>query len=422
VFDTHHWLRDRTEHVDRLALDAIRERQRLALEITDDADKKKHVRFALDSESRARRDNLVRLARKIERIAITGDEWDTNPWMLGVQNGVVDLQSGRLRAGEATDFITKVAPVAFDPTARCPRWDRFMEEVFPGRPELGDYLQRVFGYALTGITSEQVFWILYGEGANGKSTMVEALMRDVLGSAYAWTMPFPTATWSDSMTEYQRASLVGQRLVRASEVSRREHLNEKLIKSLTGGEEVNARHPYGKPFQFTPVAKIVLLVNDKPVISDPSHGMWRRVKLVPFLRKFEGAEVDTSLTDTLTAEAEGILAWAVRGCLDWQRDGLRHPDIVQSETAKYQNESDVLSEFIAERCVEGPDAKVGAQAIFDEYRRWCDDRRLADADRLSQKGFGVRLRQRYTAVDGRTVTYRGVGLKSPDFAQRRDEL
>src|SRR5262249_8997297 len=150
------------------------------------------------------------------------------------------------------------------------------------------------------------FWILWGNGANGKSTLVETLMRAVFGEAYSWTMPFPTVGWSNAMSEYQKACLVGQRLVQASEVSRRGELNDELIKSLTGGDTINARHPYGRPFQFSPVLKPFLRVNDKPIIHDQSHGMWRRVKLVPFTQTFR---INNTLADELLAEASGILTW-----------------------------------------------------------------------------------------------------------------
>ena len=152
-------------------------------------------------------------------------------------------------------------------------------------------MQRVIGCALTGLTEEQVFWILWGDGANGKNTLMECLMNAVFGQDYAWTMPFPTAGWSNAMSEYQRACLVGQRLVAANEVAQGGQLNEEFVKSLTGGDTMNARHPYGLPFQFVPSAKLFLRVNEKPVIRDESHGMWRRVKLVPFTQTFE---VDTT--------------------------------------------------------------------------------------------------------------------------------
>lgn len=365
----------------------------------------------LDSENRPRRDNLVKLAAKLPGIAVTGNDWDTQPWLFGVENGVIDLKTGTHRAGEPGDRITKVAPVRYDPKAKCPRWDRFLKEIFADHVEHADYFQRVMGYALTGVTTEQVFWVLWGNGANGKSTLMEVLMRGVFGDAYSWTMPFPSIGWSNAMSEYQKASLVGQRLIAANEVSRRGELNEELIKSLTGDDTVNARHPYGRPFQFVPVAKFFLRVNDKPVIRDQSHGMWRRVKLVPFTQTFQP---DRTLAGTLMAEASGILSWAVRGCVEWHRDGLRHPDSVEEATKEYQAESDPISDFIVEKCVTAPNAKVGAKPLFEAYQEWCAEHQVEDVDRLSQRAFGTRMKARFQAKESATVTYHGIGLRAEE--------
>lgn len=404
-----HWTRDPIEHVDHLALNAIRARQATALKI-DDADRRKAaLRFTTGSESRARRESLIRLARQLPDLAVSGDDWDTEDLLLGVGNGVVDLETGELRCGRPEDNITRVSPVDFDPSAKCPRWRRFIQEIFSGEQDLVDYIQRVLGYALTGQTTEQVFWILWGEGANGKSTLMECFMNHVLGQDYAWTMPFPTSGWTNAMSEYQKASLVGQRLVAASEVAHGGQLNEELIKSLTGGDTINARHPYGRPFQFAPKAKIFLRVNDKPAIRDESHGMWRRVKLVPFTRTFG---VDTTLADTLASEASGILTWAVRGCLNWQRDGLGHPGVVDEATSEYQHDSDTLSRFVDECCLLGDEHKVGAQDLYRGYQSWCRESDIPPVDQFTQKAFGTRLRQRFRAKDGRTVTYWGLGLRA----------
>jgi len=397
--------------VDRLALDSIRARQAAALKIIDKDTKKKHFAWAASSESRTRRESLLKLATKIKTLAVTGDDWDQNAWLLGVQNGVVDLASGTLRIGRPDDYVSNVAPVTYDPDARCPRWDRFVREIFADHPEVADYVQRVLGYALTGATTEQVFWILWGTGSNGKSTLMETVMRYVLGDAYTWTMPFPSVGWSNAMSEYQKASLAGQRLLQASEVSRRGELNEELIKSLTGGDTINARHPFGRPFTYVPVAKFFIRVNDKPVIRDQSHGMWRRVKLVPFTQTFA---VDTTLAETLAAEAPGILAWAVRGCLDWRQDGLRHPAVVEAATKEYRAESDPLLRFIAECCVTSLSAKASAGALYDEYKSWA-----TEEDRLSQRAFGERMKQLFAAREegrNKTMTYQGIGLR-----ERRQE-
>jgi putative DNA primase/helicase len=298
----------------------------------------------------------------------------------------------------------------FDPHAKCPRFERFMREIFAGALELVPYLLRCLGYALTGLTVEQVFWILWGHGANGKSTLLEVILHDIVGGRdYGWIMPFPAAGWSNAMTEYQKAMLVGRRFVTASEVTCAGHLNEELIKSLTGDDTINARHPYGRPFQYVPVAKFFFRVNHKPVIRDQSHGMWRRVKLVPFEQRFP---IDTRLRDDLRGEAAGILTLLVRECLEWQRDGLRHPAIVEAATTAYRTESDPLGRFLDACCLLDDTRRVGGRETFGAYREWCEAEQLPAEERLTQTAFGLFMKERFQDVGSeRKVFYGGVGLK-----------
>ena len=394
----HHWDADATGGVDRLALAAIRERQRAA--VGNEAASK----WAARSLSRSARENLLRLARSENPLAMAGDEWDRDPCALPVRNGVVDLVTGTLRDGRADDFITKVAPVTFDADADCPRWLQFLDEIFADNHELVAYMQRVAGYILTGITTEQCFFVLQGVGANGKTTFIETL-RHVLGHDFCWSMPFPSASWSDSISEYQRAELVGRRLVVTSELSRQKELNAELVKSLTGSDRINARRVRERPFTFTPTAKFVLAVNDPPVIEDTSIGMWRRVKLVPFLQSFDTP--DTTLGDALRAEAPGILTWAVEGCLEWQKGGLQHPECVAIATAEYRQESDPFQNFIAECCLTGAHCSIGATALFEKFSSWTPDAGM------SQKAFGKRIRSLQNVEiqrDRAGVKYRGLGL------------
>jgi putative DNA primase/helicase len=330
--------------------------------------------------------------------------------LLAVQNGVVDLETGRVRDGHPDDGLTRVSPAIYDPAAQCGRWEQFIGEIFQPHVELASYWQRVMGYALTGLTTEQVIWILFGTGANGKSTLIETITSSILGPGLAWTMPFPSASWTDSMSEYQKAALAGRRFVTSSEVARQGRLNEEMVKSLTGGDAVNARHPYGRPFQFTPQAKFFVRVNDRPIIGDESHGMWRRLKLIPFEQTFP---VDTTLAEILASEAPGILNWAVQGCLDWQRDGLREPAVVQAATASYREEQDQVSGFLEACCVqrEGVSAKAGE--LFCAYQTWAGAN-VRPEERLSQKAFGVRLGKKFPSSDKRHKIYFGVALMRPD--------
>ena len=410
LFGEHHWTEDTTKEVDRLALAAIRTRQKAA--VGNEA----ASRWAARSLSRPSRDNLLKLAQSVRPLSVAGGEWDQDPWLLPVLNGTVPLKTGVLRPGVADDLITKVAPVAFDAGAECPRWRRFVSEIFVDNPELEKYMQRVAGYIITGITTEQCFFVLHGVGANGKTTFIETL-RHVLGHDFCWSMPFPSASWSDSISEYQRAELVGRRLVVTSELSRQKELNAELVKSLTGSDRINARRVRERPFTFTPTAKFVLAVNDPPVIEDTSVGMWRRVKLIPFLQSFDTP--DTTLGDALRAEAPGILTWAVEGCLEWQRDGLQHPECVTAATAEYRQESDPFQNFVAEHCITGPGYSAGATALFEAFSSQVPNKGM------SQRAFGKRLRalSGVTAERGRYgVSYVGIGLLTNGDGDGRDGM
>ena len=407
LFGPHHWLPQTNGEIDRLVIKAVRARQFAAVG-TD----KKRANWAIGGESRKRQVNLIQIARSQPPLADAGDGWDADPWLLGVRNGVLNLRTGELTPGSPEDRITKIAPVRYDAAAKAPRWERFVGEVFRSHPELAGYIQRCLGYTLTGITSEQVFWILWGAGANGKSTLIETFTQNVLGmNDYSWTMPFPTAGWTNSMSEYQKARLDGRRLVMASEIERRGHLHEGLVKNLTGSDTVNGRNPCGIPFQFTPVAKFWLRVNDKPIIRDQSHAMWRRVKLIHFTETFTPND---ELPRALAAEAAGILAWAVRGCQEWQRQGLDEPVVVTAATELYRQESDALSEFYGDECVIGPDEKVMSGDLFAQYISWCEERRMAGDERLGLKAFGLKVKERFeTRRTKAGVQVMGISLVRP---------
>jgi putative DNA primase/helicase len=411
-FHEHHWEADRTGEIERRALAAVRQRQEEATKISDSTERKRALKYLLESESRRRLVDLIAIAASLETLAVTGDDWDAEPMLFGVQNGVLDLETSELRPGRLSDHITKVAPVAYDVRGCCSRFERFVSEVFGKDSDLVPYMQRVFGYTLTGLTTEQVFWILWGLGSNGKSTLLETMLLAIFGAdTYGWTMPFPTAMWSQTMTEYQRAELVGRRLVTASEVKQRAHLHEDFIKSLTGSDTINARHPYGRPFSFVPAAKFFLRVNEKPIIRDLTHSMWRRVKLVPFTQTFT---LDRSLAATLAQERSGILLWAVRGCRDWQREGFCEPAAVTAATTTYRSESDPLTEFYAECCLIGPGLSIAGKALFGRYVAWCNERHLPPEDRLTQTAFGLRVKEIYSDIgDGRTVRYSGISVRTP---------
>jgi putative DNA primase/helicase len=270
----------------------------------------------------------------------------------------------------------------FDPCAPCPRWLQFLQEVFDNDADLADFIPRAVGYSLTGDTSEQSIYFCLGRGANGKSRFF-AGVRYVLGP-YAYDAPFSTFEASARATiPNDLAALGGRRFVTVSETAENMRLNEARIKALSGCDPITARFLNQEFFTFTPTCKLWLAVNHKPRVTDDSLGFWRRVKLIPFTRTFQGADDDKHLDEKLRAEAQGILAWAVRGTLEWQQRGLEPPNAVRAATDEYRTESDPLAEFMSARCVQGEQLRVTASGLYKAYAEWAKATGLRDRDTLS---------------------------------------
>lgn len=404
----HRWMPDADAAIQRLALNFARTWQRDALDLENRGDREDAIKFALRLERRDAMGNMLALARAMKPIADAGTDWDRDPWLLGVPNGIIDLRTGALRDGTPADGLTMQAGVDFDPDATCPRWTRFLAEVFAGRDELIDFVHRALGYSLTGITTEQVLFLLYGTGANGKGTLTNTLKR-VLGD-YGHNMPFQTIELRDrAAIPNDLAALLNRRFVIASETNDGARLNEARVKALTGCDPITARFLHGEFFTFEPLAKFWLSVNHKPIVRDDSHGFWRRLRLIPFAERFD---VNLGLADELAAEAPGILAWCVRGALAWQCDGLQAPACVTAATREYEQDSDPLGQFLDEACDLEPAAEVGARELFDHYRAWAERHGLTERERLSSTMFGRKMAERFERLSGAKRTYRGVARRT----------
>jgi putative DNA primase/helicase len=355
------------------------------------------AKWAISSESRQKIDATLKLARSEEGIADAGNDWNRDPMLLAVPNGVIDLRTGRLRDGKPEDRINLHSPVPYDPRARCHRWHKFLREVFEGNAEIIDYVQRRAGYSSCGDTSEQELAILLGKGANGKTVFLSTL-NAALGD-YAYNMPFSTVELRDrTAIPNDVAALVDRRFVTASETNQGARLNEARIKALTGCDPLTARFLHCEFFTFKPVAKFWLSVNHKPRVSDNSYGFWRRVRLIQFNRQFTGNDADPHLEKKLRAELPGILAWIVRGCLRWQRVGLKPPDSVMQATADYQRESDPLADFLAERCINDPNSEEEARGLYREYTHWTAERKFKDKEVLGTRTFGELMADKFKKV------------------------
>lgn len=415
VWESHRWRIDDDGEVWRLATDAIRQRGAAAFVIDDRQARDEHVRWALQSESRQRIDAMLGIAKNLPPISDRGDSWDSNPFLFGCANGVIDLQTGQLRPGRFDDRITAQSPVDFDPDATAPRWGRFLQEIFDGDTELIEWLQRAIGYSLTGDTSEQCLWLLHGSGSNGKSVFLNTLLA-MLGD-YGMNTRFATLESqkrSSGGATTDIAALAGRRFVTASEVGRMATFDEARVKSLTGGDPVRARRLYQEEFTFAMTAKFWLGVNHRPTVHDDSFGFWRRVRLVPFTQQFTSDNADKNLEAKLREELPGILAWAVRGCLAWQERGLDPlPDAVTKAVDDYREDSDPIATFVTDRLEERPGAEATLVELWEAYGSWAESQKIPERERLSRKNFSARLSTRYTKTRARQgMTFTGVAVGS----------
>lgn len=312
---------------------------------------------------------VERLARADRAQAATIEEWDANPWLLNTPGGAVDLRTGKPRAHDREDRMTKIV-TAF-PEGDCPTWRRFLAEVTAGDEELQAYLARVCGYALTGVTAEHALFFLYGTGANGKSVFLNTLGA-VLGD-YAKTAS--ADTFLESKTEHHptaEAALMGARMVIASEVDQGRRWAEAKIKSLTGGDKIAARFMRQDFFEYTPQFKLLIAGNHKPALRDVDEAMRRRMHLIPFTVTIPAEKRDHALTEKLLKERDGIIRWAVEGCLEWQRDGLKPPKAVAAATDEYFQAEDGLGRWLEEACFLDDRTASLTSALFASYKAWAE--------------------------------------------------
>ena len=389
-----HWdgcryVQDNSGEALRQAAATIRAMLAAADAVTDTEEHDRLVKHAMESESAARLNGMLTLATS--RLPEAVEALDAKPMLFNVLNGTVDLTTGILRPHDRADRLTKVAHVRYDPLATCPRWLGFLRRVAGGSEELVRFLQRAVGYSLSGSVREQVLFLLHGTGANGKSTFLETV-RALIGDYFVQAdfTSFVARPTSDAPRN-DLARLAGARMVAAVEADAGQSLAEATVKQITGGDTITARMLYGEFFDFRPAFKLWLAANHKPNIRGGDLGIWRRIRLVPFIVTIPEHERDPNLPDALRAELPGILNWAIEGCLAWQRDGLGAPAEVRDATASYREEMDILGDFVDARCFLGPEERVTAKELYDAYTAWCGEN--GDAV-LSQKGLGRRLREK----------------------------
>ena len=351
------------------------------------------AKHAVKTEARRQIEAMLALAQSRPEIRTDLNRFDRDPYLFNAANLTIDLRAGKTREFKREDYLTRASPTVYDPQARCPLFDAFMDAVTLKRPPLTQFIQRAAGYSITGETREQCIFILHGPGGNGKSTLALTL-GGVWGENYTQQIKAEVLcqTKNDSSRDYHIAELIGVRIAMACETELRRRLASALIKQWTGGEPLVGRRPYEMPIRFTPIAKLWFSTNHLPKIDDTTISIWRRIHVIPFNAKFE-QDREKGYEEKLLPEASGILNWILKGSAAWQNRELAPPDVVLERTKQYRDEEDLIENFIKDKCAIDPEEWVLFVDLYGAYVEWCETEgeaaqtATAFGRALSEKGY-----------------------------------
>jgi putative DNA primase/helicase len=374
-------------------------------EVKDALDKDAVYKHARRSQSKSAIEAMIWLARSEPRVPAHLVDFDADGWLFNINNGTINLRTGELQPHRREDLVSNLVDVSFDREADCPLWDGFLWRVTDRSVDLYNYLRRFIGYLLVGDTSEQTLHFLYGLGANGKSVFCEVLMR-LLGEYAVAVSPDLIMLRRHGGIPNDVARLRGVRAALMNETTQGARFDEAKLKDLTGGDTLSARFLHQEFFDFQPTHRIVIRGNHKPAINGTDEGIWRRLRLVPFVVTIPEDERDHQLLSKLQTELPGILNWAIAGCLEWQRDGLKPPPVITSAVQAYRDESDTLGRFIDEHCEVRKFAQVKSSVFHKRYQeyserageRWLSAKDLAGE--MHRRGFPPKKTKACNIFDG----------------------
>lgn len=411
IWDGRHWAGDARGLITEQATHIIEELYREALASADPNVRDGMVKWAKQSESAARITAMLQIARGLPPIA--GDVLDFNPdpWLFNVENGVLDLRTGELRDHDPGLMCSRLSQVTYDPNARDDRWDLYLKSVTRGDEDLEAYLRRAAGYTLTADTREEVFFIIYGPKNSGKSTFIDALMG-ILGDMAMLTQAETLMHQrGNAAPKEELAAMLDKRMVATIEIPDGGRFAESLVKQMTGGDKIAARHLYKDRFEFQPVFKLWIATNHAPRAYDDA--IWRRIKRVPFPYEVPANERDLRLKAELkiprTSLARAALAWAVRGCLEWQAEGMGTCAAVEADTAEYADDQDKFGRFLEEETIMDPAGTTSGRDLYERYALWC----AREGERpMTGTAFSIKLKDRgFTKQNARPISWHGVTLK-----------
>ena len=430
IWQEHYWQLDRTEFIFHLVSGVLPQiylqvSNHLKRQINEQEDEQEDSDEKVDSSLlRQRIKALVARAKALEMLAraknvlhyaqtylsVTSDRWDTHPWLLGTKDGVIDLRTGELRPGRPEDYIRTVTSTTWQGLdAECPRFERFLQEILADKPEqtrkeLIGFLHRTLGYGITGSIREHVFLMLYGEeGRNGKDTLIKTLEKvlgEIVGAVSKDVLINSGKFSAPGSAKPHLVSLQGKRMAWASETDKGEKFDIGQVKFLTGGGTIPARPLYGKEYTFNPSHLLVLMTNNPPHADAGDRAFWERLCPIELKMMFIDnptepyhRKKDTTLSEALEAESSGILAWLVRGCMEWQRVGLNIPQSVIESRDQYRKKEDTLGKFIESDCVIEQGCSIRAALLYEDYVKWAQANSLKP---MSGTAFGDDMSKRFT--------------------------
>jgi len=415
AWDGTRWAPDATGAVERYAKLTVRRMYTEAAAIDSDEDRQKASKWAMASESASRLDAMMKLARSDERIVVQADDLDADTWALNVANGTVDLRTGTLKPHDPGDMHSKITSAGFDPATPATRWTAFLEEVLPDA-EVRRFVQKLVGYSLTGEVGENVLAFPYGSGANGKSVFL-GVLREVLGDYATEAAPDLLVARRERGIPVDVADLRGFRFVTTTEVEGGQRMATDVMKRITGEPRLKARKMRQNFESFRNVTKLWMAANDRPQVDGLDEAIWRRLRLIPFTVTIPADKRDPYLISKLLEERDGILAWAVEGCVAWQAEGLTPPAAVMAATEEYREESNPLLDWFESECERDDEAMTPASVLRENYEKWCALTRSRRVPRGAKwtaalGSLGCSEGRRY--IDGRQVrAWQGVRLRKP---------